>query len=349
MRTTTLLTALAMVACGPTDSELPDGPTAADGICESLDPTPELAGCTVTAVTDYVGGPVLSSYRYHVDSSGLADEYTEYDSAGERTHQVTWERDARGRAVRTVETWRINGEQDVAIDATFGDGCEVENVEWDYGIDGTVDMAETWTREEHEWPLLVVGITSSGFVSGDGETAWRVEYTQSSTSTERRYDSEDDGTIDSFTYYEYDSEGRTLLVDLDVNNDGQTDRLSAWSQGPDGWVEYERQVFSDLIDDEPTTESRTYVDGRVATQTNDNDSDGVINQLTTYVYDEQGRTERIKYTVNPDSAEPTKARTVYTYACDDGSQSALQRTPPAWLRGAPDERALPHAARLELP
>jgi serralysin len=80
-------------------------------------------------------------------------------------------------------------------------------------------------------------------------------------------DQEADGTIESTTTYNYDSQGNLTKYEIDQNGDGETDRYAIY----------------------------TYENGKVTSYIEDNNNDGIPDMIVTYAYNNQG--QRISHNV----------------------------------------------------
>jgi len=327
-----------------------DGSEATDAsTCEPEEGDPTLAGCTVTETFKTAEGDVLDYNIYVYDDAGrwLSTERYDVSSEGEElTYSERYERDELGRLT--------SGElEDFGTGSHFTwsgryDGCDRSESQWDMTQDGSVDQIERYTYDSYGSMSEAIGTTENGYVTDDGLTTWRVTFDNTETTSLRRYDADDDGSIESSIWTEFPSDDRLTLKEVDWDEDGELDQRVTWVQGEYGYTARSEMYLTDHGMN-GTSEDRfdtvTYLDGLMAHKFVDHGADNTIDLDYHYKYDDDGRIDKLLIDENPNVYPGTDYKMVYTYACASGttqsSRSGVQPTPNARPHTEPERASRP--------
>jgi hypothetical protein len=154
------------------------------------------------------------------------------------------------------------------------------SIEWDYGLDGSVDYRKTYIYAE------------------DGQLLFE------------EWDRHADGTVDSRRRYAYDADGDLVAVEWDLDANGTIDSLTIDSLSDEAVAEATR-----YIDEEAAANgTRRYAydrEGKVRMEEYDPENDGVVNARAIYSYDESGNLVTKEWDADADGTVEWRGRYVY--------------------------------------
>jgi len=175
------------------------------------------------------------------DDGTLAGRTVDHDNDGAVDESFVWDYSSPGQ-VRRVQDMGIDGEADaIQIVTLDGDGVTPRQIDEDTDADGTVDSSTTYSYTDSGQVLEIA-------IDSDGDRVSDVIVLNQYDEDDRLLRSHqvgDEGAAPSFTEaYEYDADGRLVLVTADVGQDGVIDRMTRLDYDSEGRrVREERTTF----------------------------------------------------------------------------------------------------------
>ncbi|HOS96326.1 MAG TPA: hypothetical protein PLR71_10930 [Deltaproteobacteria bacterium] len=228
--------------------------------------------------------------------------------------------DRHGRLVR--ELWETPSFLD-SIEYYYDAYGILEYEEWDYDDDGTIDEAYCY------------------------------DYDPSGMLFRLRMDYDADGRDDAATYYYYDTAGRLAQKDSDYELDGTIDEVTEYIYDRHGKVIQANHSSTRSIWNDQTTHYYYNASGDIQRQEEDYEDDGLIDYISLYTYDGQGRPYReIDDDVNdyPETFYEDATRSFFYEVGSDGnhgdSGECWDCDGGCFISAAASDRALPLSASL---
>jgi hypothetical protein len=191
---------------------------------------------------------------------------------------------------------------------------DIDNKGWDvddYIADGIADDRHTirfndlGLRESHE-------IDES--MDGDIDMQVNYFYTASGQLLEEVFDRGADSIVEKKISYSYDEEGRILLIETDFDGDGVADSVENF-----GYDEQGRQVareFDADLDGEADSGEYTVFNEAGQVSVKENRSEGLIDSMEEYTYDEEGNLLYVDKDSGDDADSEIDSRHFHTLSSD---------------------------------